>query len=138
MLAAPLFACAATSGSIEADEPTVVRFSYDSVTPQTARITGHGNVSWVNAAGDSTAFVVLPESMAAAFACEKGSEAGFHRTADGYQSDPLTSFESEGVELPCPPAPGTYDYEVWIMGRGFGETDELEPEQRLPARLVVE
>jgi hypothetical protein len=42
------------------------------------------------------------------------------------------------VELPCPLAPGTYDYEVWIVGAGFGEADEPRPERKLPGQIVVE
>ena len=56
-----------------------------------------------------------------------------------YRSLPITGTQSERVELPCPRAPGTYDYEIWLMGSGFGgEYDADKPEQILPAKIVVE
>jgi hypothetical protein len=47
--------------------------------------------------------------------------------------------ESERVELPCPLAPGTYDYEIWLVSAGLGvEVDDVEPQQILRAKIVVE
>jgi hypothetical protein len=114
-------------------EPLVVRFSYEAVTPQTARIPADGNLTWVNAAQESVGFVVFPASIASRFRCAD-LRPYFSKTADRYHSLPIGGMESERVQLPCALAPGSYAYEVWLMGAGFG----AEPQQVLRATIVVE
>jgi hypothetical protein len=61
------------------------------------------------------------------------------KRANVYRSLPLTDEESERVQLPCPLAPGSYDYEIWLVGAGLGEViDARRPEQILRAKIVVE
>ncbi len=136
-LAAQLAACAATTGSGTVDGAAVVQFSYESLRPETVRIPAKGSVTWVNLASDSQGFVLFPASAAAAFSCGEPRDSHFQRTAAGYQSRAISSFESEPVALPCPLSPGVYDYEVWIMGTGFGETG-AGPERKLNGKIVVE
>ena len=140
--AALLAACAAPSGGVpEAGLPglpTVVQFSYQAVTPQTVRIAADGNVSWENTARETTAFVVLPASTASGFRCAD-LRPFFLPAADLYRSLPLTGMQSDRVQLPCALKPGSYDYEIWLMGAGFGgEWSGNEPERILRAKIVVE
>jgi len=137
-----LASCSSTSGGAlgagEAREPAVVHFSYEAVNPETVRITADGNVTWVNMAPDTRGFVVFPASIASGFRCDD-LHPYFSKTANVYRSLPITGTQSERVELPCPLAPGTYDYEIWLMGSGFGvESGADEPEQILRAKIVVE
>jgi hypothetical protein len=136
--AALLLACAGTPGGAPGgDEPAVVAFSYRAVTPETVEIGANGNVRWVNTSQDTRGFVVLPASIAASFRCQElGPD--FIKTPSGYQSVPLTGMQSDRVELPCALAPGSYDYEIWLTGSGFGEEAEgISPEQVLRAKIVV-
>jgi hypothetical protein len=127
-----------TWGTGEAAQPTVVQFSYQAVNPQTVRITADGNVSWVNDATDTRGFVVFPVTIASSFRC-KDLHPSFTRTPSGYQSLPITGMQSERVQLPCALAPGSYDYEIWLTGSGFGaESDETRPAQILRAKILVE
>jgi len=137
-----LVSCSSPSGRSPGSEgddlPTVVRFSYDAVNPATVRISADGNVTWVNEASDTRAYVVFPVSIASSFRCAD-LEPYFTRTPAGYQSPPITGMQSDRVELPCPLAPGSYDYEIWLSGAGFGEElDDVHPQQVLKAKLVVE
>ena len=90
----------------------MVQFDFDALKPDSVRIPADGTVAWSNIAPDSRGFVVFPEDAASGFRC--------------------------GVELPCPLEPGTYAYEIWIMGIGIGTTDPGRPERRLPGKIVVE
>ena len=58
--------------------------------------------------------------------------------ADVYRSLPITGMQSEQVRLPCPLAPGSHDYEIWLMGSGFGGEAGDEPQRVLRAKIVVE
>ena len=137
-LAAYFVSCAATSGSPEASEPTVVRFSYEGVAPETVHIAKDGNVTWVNDVADSSAFVVFPASIASDFTCGEQLDPFFHRVEAGYQSVPIMPLESDTVELPCPLKPGSYTYEIWITSAGFGQSEAEGPEQKLRGRIIVE
>jgi hypothetical protein len=140
-VAAVLASCSSPPGGAPAGlsgEQAVVQFSYAAVEPQTVRIAVDGSVTWMNIAQDTRGFVVFPASIASSFRCED-LHPYFSRTAAGYRSLPITAVESERVELPCALAPGTYDYEIWLMGAGFGtEFGAGEPERILRAKIVVE
>ena len=140
--AALLAACAGSSGGAPGGGmpgmPTLVQFSYQAVTPETVRIPADGNVSWENTARETTAFVVLPARTASAFRCAD-LRPFFLPAADLYRSLPLTGMQSDRVQLPCALAPGSYDYEIWLMGAGFGgEWSGDEPQRILRAKIVVE
>jgi len=137
-LAAFSVACASSRGANDAPRRAVVQFDFQALKPSTVRIPADGTVVWSNIAPDSRGFVAFPESAATAFRCPAGLGAHFQRTSDGYLSPPINSFESPGVELPCPLQPGTYSYEIWILGIGLGATDPGVPERRLPGKIVVE
>lgn len=132
---AALVACAPIPD--DADGAAVVQFSYETVTPETVRIAQNGNLRWVNTASDSQGFVVFPASVASGFTCGGNLQPYFERTAAGYQSVPITSFESDRVELPCPLKAGVYTYEIWIMGEGLGEVGST-PNHKLSGKIVVE
>lgn len=137
-----LVSCSGTSGGAPGDawllEHAVVQFSYSTVNPQTVRIATDGNVTWLNLSEDTRGFVVLPASMAPAFAC-KDLGPYFSKAAAGYRSRAITREESERVELPCRLARGTYDYEIWLQGTGVGsESDDDAPSHVLRAKIVVE
>jgi hypothetical protein len=137
-LAALAISCAWTPGSNDAPRRAVVQFDFAALKPATVRIPADGTVAWSNIAADSRGFVVFPESAASGFSCGVDLGSHFQKTSDGYVSPPIDSFESPGVELPCPLQPGTYDYEIWIMGTGVGTTDPGRPERKLPGKIVVE
>ena len=43
------------------------------------------------------------------------------------------------MQLPCPLAPGSYDYEIWLVEGGLAaEVAPGRPEQILRAQIVVE
>jgi len=140
--AALLVACSSILGGAPGAggyrEPTVVQFSFEAVNPQTVRIPASGNVTWENLAADTRGFVVFPASIASAFRCDD-LHPYFTRMESVYRSLPLTDEESERVQLPCPLAPGSYDYEIWLMGSGFGvDFGDGKPEHVLRAKIVVE
>jgi hypothetical protein len=150
--AALLVACSSVSGDVteakgivsEAEaqaraEQTLVTFNYFAVRPEVVRIPANGNVRWVNEAPETVGFVVFPLSVAAKFRCTD-LKPYFNRVGDVYQSHQLLTVESEDVRLPCALAPGTYDYEIWLMGAGFGSEINATntPEQKLRAQIVVE
>jgi hypothetical protein len=137
--AALLVACAGASRWLGPDvEPTLVQFTYRAVNPQTVRIPPDGNVTWENAAPDTIGFVVLATNIAPSFRCTD-LHPYFEKKETVYRSLPLTDEESERVQLPCPLAPGSYDYEIWLIGTGFGEfSADREPQQILRAKIVVE
>lgn len=141
-----LVACSSTSGKMPgaaaADEPTVVRFSYDAVKPPTVSIRSDGHLKWVNTAPDTTAVVVFPAAMASQFRC---ADLGpyFSKSQDVYRSLPLAGSDVEidaaTVDLPCALDPGSYDYQIWFMGTGFGmEGTNAQPEQILRAKIIVQ
>jgi hypothetical protein len=136
--AAQLLACATAPGADEAYGNAVVQFSYDELRPQTVRIRAKGKVGWVNLVEDSRGFVVFPESMASAFACAGHLEPDFVKTEGGYRSRGITSFESVPVALPCPLAPGVYEYEVWMTEAGLGQVEADPSGQKLRGKIVVE
>ena len=57
---------------------------------------------------------------------------------DGF-SGGLGAAQRPSPPAPCALAPGSYDYEIWLMGVGFGgEYDSTTPQQILRAKIVVE
>ena len=140
--AALLVACSTTVENdlraAEASAPTVVQFNYQAVTPEIARIPATGNVTWQNLAEETWGLVVFPASIASAFRCQD-LRPYFTKSENVYRSVPVTNEESERVQLPCALAPGSYDYEIWLMGVGFGgDYDSTTPQQILRAKIVVE
>jgi hypothetical protein len=82
--------------------------------------------------------VILPASIAASFRCQDLGPY-FSKIENVYRSLPITDDESERVQLPCPLAPGSYDYEIWLLGSGFGDEVESDaPQTVLRARIVVQ
>lgn len=139
-LAALLTACAGSSNLLGGPwvEPALVQFNYLEVTPETVQIAPGGNVTWENNADETRGFVVFPASIASSFRCTD-FRPYFERAGDLYRSLELTDEESERVQLPCALAPGTYPYEIWLFGAGFGKGFDLDgPEKRLSGRIVVE
>lgn len=136
-----LVSCTGSSGGLLGgpySEPTLVQFSYDAITPQTVRIAPDGNVRWENNADDARGFVILPESMTPSFHCSD-LRPYFVKMDTVYRSLPLLGVESERVQLPCALAPGSYDYEIWMFGAGFGkEFNDGRPQQILRGKIVVE
>lgn len=133
-----LSACAATNPSTESGRVALVQFSYDGLKPAVVHITPDGNIKWVNLAPDSQGVIVFPDSISTSFSCGGALEPYFVPTEDGYRSLPIASFEPNRVELPCSLEAGTYDYEMWIMGKGFGDFGAASAQRRLPGKIVVE
>jgi len=135
-----LAACSSTSGGRLNPGPyrpaAVVQFSYDAVSPQTVTIPADGNVTWENTAAATNGFVVFPESIASSFRCAD-LRPYFVKVETVYRSLPLTDEESERVQLPCALAPGSYDYEIWLLGTELGYEGQ-KPQQVLRAKIVVE
>ncbi len=135
---AALFVSCATPGADEPRKHAVVQVSFESLRPETVRIPADGNVTWVNLAPDSRAFVVFPETASPAFTCGEDLDPYFRKIPGGYQSLPITDFESRIVRLPCALKPGSHAYEIWIMGAGLGQTDASGPERKLQGKIIVE
>jgi hypothetical protein len=136
------FGCAGGPGNPLAgpySEPSVVQFSYLDMTPETVRIGSQGSVRWESLAEETRGFVIFPASIASAFRCTD-FRPYFVREGEIYRSLPISMEEdSERVQLPCALAPGTYPYEIWLFGAGFGKGFDLDgPEKRLTGRIVVE
>ncbi len=141
--AALLSSCSSVDSMVrEADAAsaaTRVEFSYQAVTPQTVTIAPTGNVSWMNMALDVVGFVVFPGSIASSFRCTDLHPYLTKLTDGRFRSPPITNGVTERAQLPCALAPGSYDYEVWLMGEGFGvENADVTPQQILRAKLVVQ
>jgi hypothetical protein len=137
-LAAPFLSCASAPGSGGSGQNAIVNFSFDELNPKTVHISADGNITWVNLAPDSRGFIVFPASIAQSFTCGEKLEPYFRRIEGGFQSLPIANVEPNHVQLPCPLAPGSYDYEIAIMGAGLGQTGETSPERKLPGTIVVE
>jgi len=107
------------------------------LTPETVRVGQDGIVEWANISNESKGYVVIPAAIRSSFTCD---ELRPYFRADGpvYRSLPLTSFESETVRLPCPLEPGTYAYEVVVVGAGLGEASATGPEHTLKGTIVVD
>jgi hypothetical protein len=116
----------------------IVQFSFDTLNPKTVHISADGNITWVNLAADSKGFVVFPASIASSFSCGEQLEPYFRKIEGGFQSLPISSVEPNRVQLPCRLAPGSYQYEIAIMGSGLGETAETDAERKLVGTIVVE
>jgi hypothetical protein len=139
-ISSAILACALVSSTgcatlFGGGEDAVVSFEFTRLNPKTVRIPTTGTVSWVNLGEESVGFVILPTDMLKSSACTDLSQY-FHETEAGYQSRPITGTESERVELPCALAPGSYPYEVWVAGAGFGESWTIQ--QKLKGTIVVE
>jgi hypothetical protein len=139
-LAATFLACAPTpgTGTGGTGKITVVQFTFDELKPKSTHIPPDGNISWVNLSPDSRAFVVFPASIAESFTCGENLEPYFRKIEGGFQSLPLTSFESNTVQLPCSLPPGSYEYEVAITNAGGMQLDPSAPPQKLLGTIVVE
>lgn len=141
--AALLTSCSSVSSFVrtadEAVPPVRVQFSYQAVNPETVSIPANGNVKWENEALDVVAFVIFPANIASSFGC-KDLHPYLTRLEDGrYRSPPITGVVSETAKLPCSLAPGSYDYQIWLMGQGFGEEGvSADPQQVLRAKIVVQ
>ena len=137
-LAIPFLACSSTPDFGGSGQNAIVNFSFYGVSPKTVRIPANGNITWVNEAPDSSGFVVLPASIAQSFSCGENLEPYFRKVEGGFQSLPISSFEPRHVELPCPLARGSYDYEIAITNTGRAQTGEPRPERKLRGTIVVE
>lgn len=122
-----------------ASAATRVEFSYQAVTPETVTIAPGGNVTWENTALDVVGFVIFPGSISQHLACTDYRPYLTKLTDGRFRSPPLANGVSERAQLPCALAPGSYDYEIWLMGEGFGISggDVITPQQVLRAKLVV-
>jgi len=136
-LAAHVVACAGAPGNDSYDPPTEVQFTWDTVNPATVRITPNGIVTWTNTSEESRGFVVFPASIAASFSCGD-LRPYFLKTGSSYQSQPLTTYDSERVKLPCPLKPGTYPYQIVLVGAAEDEISMEDPERTLQAVIIVE
>ena len=141
--AALLGACASAESMWKdaeaASSATRVEFTYEAVMPQTVTIAPDGNVEWLNTALDVVGFVIFPGSIAEHLRCTD-FRPYLTRLSDGrFRSPPLANGVTERAQLPCALAPGSYDYEIWLMGEGFGISggDVIRPQQVLRAKLVV-
>jgi hypothetical protein len=137
-LAAPLLSCASPAGSDAPGQGAVVEFGYDRLNPETVHIPEGGNITWVNLEGDSRGYVVFPASIAQSFSCGDALEPYFKKIDGGFESLPIGTTEPDPVQLPCSLAPGSYDYEIAIMGSGLGETEETQPRRKLSGTIVVD
>ena len=115
----------------------LVQISDDSVRPSVARVLAGGSVAWLDASSLYWGAVLFPESIAKAFTCTE-LRPMLSQVAGGYQSLPIRG-DNENVALPCPLAPGTYEYQVLLfddaVGDGMGPDD---PQLTLRASIVVE
>jgi hypothetical protein len=124
-IAALLGACASVDSFVKtADEaiaPTTVQFTYDAVSPQTVTLAPGGNVTWVNNALDVVGFVVFQGSIASSLRCQELRPYLTRLESGEFRTQPITGVVTEQAKLPCALAPGRYDYQVWLMGEGFGD-----------------
>ena len=141
--AALLGACASSESmwrdAEAASAATRVEFSYQAVNPETVTIAPGGNVEWFNTALDVIGFVIFPGSIAEHLSCTDYRPYLTKLTDGRFRSPPLANGVSERAQLPCALAPGSYEYEIWLMGEGFGISggDVITPQQVLRAKLVV-
>ena len=141
--AALLLSCASVDSFVrtadEAQPATRVQFTYQAVNPVTVTIAPTGNVQWENLSLDAVGFVIFPANIVSSLRCTELRPYLTKLENGDFRSPPISnSMASETAKLPCSLAPGTYDYEVWLMGQGFGEEGfSAEPQQVLHARIVV-
>ena len=141
--AALLVACASVDSFVrtadEAQPATRVNFTYQAVNPETVTITPNGNVSWENLSLDTVGFVIFPANIVSSLRCTELRPYLTKLENGDYRSPPITnSMASETAKLPCSLAPGSYDYQIWLMGEGFGEEGmSADPQQVLHAKIIV-
>ena len=142
--AALLVACAGVDSFVrtadEAQPATRVQFTYQALNPQTVTIAPAGNVSWENLSLDAVGFVIFPPSIVSSLRCTELRPYLTRLENGDYRSPPITnSMASEAAKLPCSLAPGSYDYQVWLMGEGFGEEGmSADPQQVLHGKIIVQ
>jgi hypothetical protein len=142
--AALLVSCASVDSFVrtadQAQPPTRVQFTYQAVNPQTVTISPSGNVEWENLSLDAVGFVIFPPSIVSGLRCKELRPYLTKLQNGDYRSPPISNnMASEAAKLPCSLAPGTYAYQVWLMGQGFGvEDQEALPQQVLHAKIVVQ
>jgi plastocyanin len=115
----------------------VVQFTDASLHPSTSQVLEGGTLTWVNYASESDGSIVFSEEVARALPCDL--RPNWMETEEGYQSIPITIGAAENdLELPCIPAPGTYEYEVWLFTPGAHRFGEMaDPQSQLKGRIVV-
>lgn len=141
--AALLIACASVDTFVKtADEaiaPTTVQFTYDAVSPQTVTLAPGGNVTWVNNALDVVGFVVFPSSIASSLRCQELRPYLTRLESGEFRTQPITGVVTEQAKLPCALAPGSYDYQVWLMGEGFGDEGiGSAPQKVLHGKIIAQ
>jgi hypothetical protein len=142
-MAVLLSACASVDSFVKtADEavaPTTVQFTFEAVSPQTVTIAPGGNVRWVNNALDVVGFVVFPGSIASSLRCQELHPYLTKLENGEFRTPPITGVVSEQAKLPCALAPGSYAYQVWLMGAGFGaEGAGSAPQKVLHGKIIAE
>jgi hypothetical protein len=117
-------------------EHVEVRFTDRSIEPASAHVAKTGRVRWVNSGTEILGRVVLPASIVSSLTCDDLGPA-FRPAEGGYVSLPIEVMGSH--LLPCPLAPGSYDYEILIFGAGLGSGPTPSvPQNRLRGALVVQ
>ncbi len=114
-----------------------VEFTDRTLRPETALLTRGGNVRWQNRGEEIRGVVVLPASIGTSLACGDRVGPMFEKVDAGFASLPIEDYEARDVRLPCELAPGTYEYEIWIFGAGFGH-EVSAPQSKLSGKIVVQ
>jgi hypothetical protein len=123
----------------------VIQFGNLAVSPRVVRLREGERVVWSNHS-DYLAQVVFPVALTESLQCSRfGDE--WQQTPDHLASVPVEGGRLD-LLLPCPLAPGSYHYEIYLFDADRFAADRIdgtrvaasvsEPELRLTARLLVQ
>lgn len=117
----------------------IIQFGDMQIEPSVARVAQGGSVAWTSVSTNFRGTLSFPASIVDKFSC-KDLRPDFY-VADGRLVSIAIANGEENVVLPCPLAPGTYDYRIDLTsgGEGIGgRSMGANPQLTLPGTLIVE
>jgi hypothetical protein len=119
----------------------VIQFDDMNLEPSVARVKQGGAVSWTSVASTYRGVISFPDSIRSHFTCTDLRPDFFEAGKGRLQSIPIQQGD-EGVVLPCPLEPGSYEYRVdlytgaqGMVAPGIGMDD---PMRTIEGKIIVE
>ena len=117
----------------------IIQFGDMSIEPSVARVKQGGSVAWTSVSTNFRGTLSFPESIVPKFSC-KELRPDFYVAHGRLLSIDIANGD-ENLVLPCPLAPGTYEYRIDLTSGGEGvggRSMGANPQLSLPGTLIVE